>query len=1512
MSIELTDSVCVICRKNIVSQDDVVIVSKGRETLIDCSAKYGDSELVRYLQSNPEVVQVHRDCRKMYTNKRRVDQFVKRPHNHIGNDSDAVEAKSLRSSSSSFDWKFNCFFCEELCVEDSRHHDRCDYRVASTLEIRESVLQMCRKRLLCDELDVMALTVQSRLSTCCDLVAVEAVYHRKCHTGFFAFSTNKVGRPVDVGKDEAFQQLCSWLEDADHELLTLSELNEKAKSITGNSEIYSEKWLKVKLIEHYGEHIVFAEVDGRKNVICFRKMASYIISKEWHNRHRDQEDDGEQIIVTAARLIKFAVREMECGMDTYPSSQIFENVDLARKWAPSLLNTFLENLICSDIKKAALGHAIVQAVRPKSVIAPLLFGLGVSLDHLLGSKTLINILSRFGFCCSYDEITRFKQSVVQSVDDVPLSACPDSSFTQFSADNVDHNICTIDGLDTFHGMGIIAMSIPCSSAGQRFGDVPIRRLLRSTAADMVRNRGIPLLSYNHPQKSALTAISFKSYDLLCDLFHKPVSGFSTDEDILWHAGWFVTDACNPRFGWSGFMHELHQPNTSSTLPTVQSAIITMHPIIDQNPNELSTVYSTLLYVDQQAKQMSLQTSCVTFDQPLWLKAIDIVQSEKLNIVCRLGPFHMLMSFLGSIGKVMEGSGLVEALQCCFGLNAITHMLSGKAVKRAIRGHFLMDSALQVVLLKNFVMPAEDVDDLRQLYEDVVQHRAQIAVIAQSAIVSKIKAWLDQQHRSLSGESRTAKLWLQYCMYVDIVKSFIRAERLGDWELHLSCVSKMLNLLAATGHTNYAKSARLYLELMLQLPEDYPWLYSKFKHEGCHAVRRSARVWAALSTDLMIEQTLMRALKGRSGLTHGRGMTENVRLTWVKTIHKSSTIYAALCALADLDETSDSRTHPDTSFSQTKRDSDDIAKLVAWLEVNNPFDGQDCRLRSLGSGVSASTTDSVNCDSADEVGANIMKKLDNCVYSEVVMKKADRVKTLADITTVAAPHQKQVNLENGLLFSRLLIILSRESEIEPYFHYELTAVPSALFKNGFLRKADKAQLQQELIKAVDPLNRAVENSQFVVDGGCLLHKVKWQRGVTYAFIGQQYVDYLMKHYGSCCSVIFDGYSSPSIKDHEHHRRSGKCAPDVVIEEERTAYFDQSTFLANEHNKKCFIDFLTSSLQKAGHTVQQAHDDADTLIVQTALEYAKLRQPVIVVANDTDILVLLVYHVHAERENVGDVFMQSEVSSRKLQPKKMLIAIRDVVKALGSDVAESLLVVHAISGCDATSSLFGHGKKSLFRKLTTTPNLRQFLDVISSLHATQDDVISAGLSIMSCIYGGKPTDSLNFLRYAAYYHLVTSSTCAVLPERLPPTRNAAKFHVLRVHLQVLQWKTLMLTSAVPTDWGWKLLNGKFVPITTDKEIAPENILNVVRCKCNLSSRRPCNTMLCSCRKHGLECVTACKNCHGTDCENVKIDSDLLNFSDDEADSVLASSANLPIEPDDDLEFFIPWMNEEIIDF
>ena len=50
---------------------------------------------------------------------------------------------------------------------------------------------------------------------------------------------------------------------------------------------------------------------------------------------------------------------------------------------------------------------------------------------------------------------------------------------------------------------------------------------------------------------------------------------------------------------------------------------------------------------------------------------------------------MLLSFIGSIGNVMAGSGLEEVLEQCYRPNTVRQMLSGKALSYALRGYFLV-------------------------------------------------------------------------------------------------------------------------------------------------------------------------------------------------------------------------------------------------------------------------------------------------------------------------------------------------------------------------------------------------------------------------------------------------------------------------------------------------------------------------------------------------------------------------------------------------------------------------------------------------------------------------------------------------------------------------------------------------------------------------------------------------------------------------------------------------------
>ena len=65
-----------------------------------------------------------------------------------------------------------------------------------------------------------------------------------------------------------------------------------------------------------------------------------------------------------------------------------------------------------------------------------------------------------------------------------------------------------------------------------------------------------------------------------------------------------------------------------------------------------------------------------------------------------------MSFVGSAGASMEGSELEKPLQQVHGTNTVSHMMSGKAISKALRGHYLIDSALYMTLFDLLMLQNE--------------------------------------------------------------------------------------------------------------------------------------------------------------------------------------------------------------------------------------------------------------------------------------------------------------------------------------------------------------------------------------------------------------------------------------------------------------------------------------------------------------------------------------------------------------------------------------------------------------------------------------------------------------------------------------------------------------------------------------------------------------------------------------------------------------------------------------
>jgi hypothetical protein len=175
-------------------------------------------------------------------------------------------------------------------------------------------------------------------------------------------------------------------------------------------------------------------------------------------------------------------------------------------------------------------------------------------------------------------------------------------------------------------------------------------------------------------------------------------------------------------------------------------------------------------------------------------------------------------------------------------------------------------------------------------------------------------------------------------------------------------------------------------------------------------------------------------------------------------------------------------------------------------------------------------------------------------------------------------------------------------------------------------------------------------------------------------------------------------------------------------------------------------------------------------------------------------------------------------------------------LGDDLCTDLLFVHAFTGCDTTSRIFGIGKKSFVQKIIKGESVfRTCSNIFCSPDKDRDTVESAGCKALVSLFNGNQNEYLATLRYSSLCRKVSRAKAFVTPDRLPPTASATRFHSLRTHYQVMVWMAIS-EDMVPNDWGFKVQGDKLIPIMMDKDHAPKVLLKMIHCNCSAG----CNTL------------------------------------------------------------------------
>ena len=265
------------------------------------------------------------------------------------------------------------------------------------------------------------------------------------------------------------------------------------------------------------------------------------------------------------------------------------------------------------------------------------------------------------------------------------------------------------------------------------------------------------------------------------------------------------------------------------------------------------------------------------------------------------------------------------------------------------------------------------------------------------------------------------------------------------------------------------------------------------------------------------------------------------------------------------------------------------------------------------------------------------------------------------------------------------------------------------------------------------------------------------------------------------------------------------------------------------------------------LRSSQEEGDTRVLLHAMYAAQNgAQRVVTRANDTDIVVIYIFFFRQLATfGLSELFMQMN--------DQYFIPIHTLSQSFTETKSTMLPLLHALSGCDTTSYIYGQGKKTVLAK-TTTNLEEEFASMCTQIQQDLSQrVVDRALGIaktwLLSLYGKKGRN------YSSNNQLRANMYCRTVDLRaLPPTDDAYKQHVLRALLQTATW--VRADKAKPTlpnlyEFGWKKEKDGASPILMTEPSAPKDIASSAYCSCKGKCVRgcPCRdigtcALMCSC--------------------------------------------------------------------
>ena len=949
---------------------------------------------------------------------------------------------------------------------------------------------------------------------------------------------------------------------------------------------------------------------------------------------------------------------------------------------------------------------------------------------------------------------QFKGTVLNSND----------GLIQYVTDNFDAQICSQNGIKQTHGLASIVTQ-PMSQKAP--GSLNIPRVAKKKLSELridetnkktflgVKNPEISeqfvssgVLPLKVLSKMALSLTSSKVTDF------KFIKASLTQNNVPDYNGYCTAEA------------------RISGKPLLPETKILYQPYIDESPTDPSTILTAMEDAEQIAKDAGQKYTVFTADQQLYAIVLNIVSCNPKRweyFIPRLGGMHWLVSFIGACGSLMKGSGLHQYLSSAFA--GVSKMLIGKKFPMNMRA----------LRLAAFEILRDHVD-----LGNITCYDGLIDVL-----------------ESLGQKSNLAEHWIENLIKpVLLMMMFVKAEREGDFALHLLCCRRMMPYFFAAKHVNYARYGICYINTMEKLP---PEVLNQFMNGDEHVMRHQEGIWNAIWSDMMIETSYMKIGKGPAGVI-GFTTSSTTMSVWAKSMHAQTTYLSELHSCSG-GKISQQTTHKMESKARIDADEVDRSKLRSYLKnCIHPLD-TDChtenQLCNIVTGQIAE--ENVNVNKSVMNGKALMTKFTEKLPQGFRSTISSTVITMTDTKRQKkSPGKEQYSIES--IFSRVCYLMSiGQIDTKDLFSYELSPFPTSLcYESGLPHyTTTKSDLKNALKCVVS--NRNIKFDSIIIDGNAMLHSaIHWPKGAEVKKLVEAvsaYIFTILKE--ADVYLIFDRYYTLSIKSDTRRYRQGMYIKEHKLME-TTQLPSKEAALGSIKNKTQLIELISMGLlsmaksrefqQKLvvtsakpdplqcqnGHiTVREdlrtTHEEADVIIpMQLESAISEGRRNIAINCEDTDVFVLIC-HLYQKHEWESNVFMKG------FSKDTNLISIQKTV-ANHADIMPYLPACHILTGCDTVPQMFRIRKKKALAAGKQVP-----LEKFMQRDSTEAEYMPEAKRFVAACYGCKRTSSSENRKVIWEKKAVTQKMTSkgIDLKSLPPTDECLELNIQRARFQLMLW-------------------------------------------------------------------------------------------------------------------------------